>query len=320
MLLNPLKYMEEIMYGPKYNEIIYDVCKNHNISYEKCEENLILLECNGRKKYIWSRRFPNNPNSSCKIIDSKSLCSCVLRNNEIPSVYHEKLIHPCSPKYIYQEIANFSICEKFLEKYNKIVLKPDNSYEGTGVFICQSKKDIEFALEKIFSNYKTAAVSGYIEIINEYRLFYLEGDILFVYRKDLPYVVGDGISNIHQLIIRLNDEKLDISNVLVDLNYIPLKDEKVIISWKRNLSLGSIPQPVNDKDKLIKLSSIAKSAALAVDAHFATIDIIEDKNHNIQVLELNSGVAMDQFILQYKDGYNIAYKIYELAIHKIMFG
>lgn len=306
------------MYGPKYNEIIYNICKNNGIHYKKYDSDLVLLEYNNRNKYIWSRRFPNNPNSSCKIMDSKSLCSLVLKNYGIPSVYHQRLIHPCSPKYIQQEISNFRFCCKYLKKHNKVVLKPDNSYEGTGVFFCKSEKEIEFALEKIFSNYKTASISKFIEIINEYRLFYLEGEILFAYKKVLPYVIGDGFSSIHELIIKLKNGNIDITNAMVDLNSIPQEGEKVIISWKRNLSLGSTPEPINDKNQLIKLSSLAKSAATAVDAHFVTIDIIEDSNRNIQVLEMNSGVAMDQFILQYEDGYNIAYKIYESAIRKIM--
>ncbi len=305
------------MYGPKYKEIIVDICNKNQLKYKLYDDDLIMLNYNGKKKYIWSRRFPNNNNSACRIIDSKSLCSTVLSDNNIPVVTHIKLCRPNIEKYDLQIKSNYKVCIDLLNQYGKVVIKPDNSCEGTNVYFCQTEKEIETALEKVFINYKFAATSMFINIVNEYRVFYLDGEILYIYKKERPYVIGDGKSTLVELLVNARISKIDFKNILLPLDFVPKKDEKCVLSMKHNLSQGGIAKPIKSSNLIETLSKIAVSAGNAVDANFVTVDIIEDDKHQLKVLEINSGVAMDQFILQHIDGYNIAYKIYENAIKKL---
>ena len=59
---------------------------------------------------------------------------------------------------------------------------------------------------------------------------------------------------------------------------------------------------------------MAYNAAKAINISFASIDILKDEQGQLQVLEINAGVAMDQFIQKYPDGENIAFSIYEKAL------
>lgn len=302
------------MYGPKFNELLLEICIKNGIKHTKYNIDLIGIEYKNKRKFIWSRRFPNNPNSSCKIIDSKSLCSMVLQDKDIPVVLHQKMYRYDNERYLSQDDTNYGICLKLLHKHKKIVIKPDNAFEGNCVFLCETEKDVELALECVFKKYKTAAVSKYIEVKNEYRLFFLEGKILFIYKKIRPFVVGNGILTLAELLSQVENSAVDISFIKNSLDSIPANGEKITISWKHNLSQGGTSEQITDEKLCNLLSTIAISAGEAVDAHFVTIDIVESTNNEFQVLEINSGVAMDKFILQHKNGYEIAYKIYESAI------
>lgn len=297
-----------------YKKLIKDICEELNIALQEITSELLCLIKNEQKEYIWSRRFPLTSLSVGRIVDSKSLCSNVLLNNEIPVVEHEKLFRYDSEEFNMFKKSNFTICFEMLKKHSQIVLKPDNSCEGSYVFKCCTVNEIEFALFTIFSKYKTAAVSPYIDIKNEYRAFYLEGKILLVYKKIRPFVIGDGISSLETLINLKYDNNDFFDKKFINNSLIPLKGEEVLVGWKHNLSQKSTPELVEDLSIIEKISKIAVNVGSVINAGFVTIDIVEENDNTFKVLEVNSGVAMDQFLIKHKNGYNIAYDIYKSAI------
>ena len=107
--------------------------------------------------------------------------------------------------------------------------------------------------------------------------------------------------------------KLD-PQLFTKLNEIYPKGQKIFINWKFNLSQGSTCKIVTNQELIFKLSTIAIDAANAIGISFATIDILKDQNGVFKVLEINAGVAMDQFIQQVHHGKKIATAIYEKAI------
>ena len=54
-----------------------------------------------------------------------------------------------------------------------------------------------------------------------------------------------------------------------------------------------------------------------INIRFASIDIIQTKDNKFLVLEVNSGVMMENFIKQMNNGYEIAENIYKKAILKM---
>lgn len=64
---------------------------------------------------------------------------------------------------------------KMLNSNSAIIVKPNNSYEGTDVYKCESLKDIEQVFHRLDNKYKFLVISPYIESIAEYRAIYLKG-------------------------------------------------------------------------------------------------------------------------------------------------
>lgn len=302
------------MYGPEYHNIIKEICKNNQIDYHLFDNRCIMLSYNGKKQFIWSRRFPYNTASSSRIVDSKSVCSLILETAGLPVISHKKLYRSDSEKYANQKETSQKVCENILNQFAGVVIKPNDSCEGKNVYACFTAKEIEYALLEIFHSKEIIAVSPYIDSDNEYRVFYLQGKCLMAYRKIRPYVIGDGLSSLELLISKSAVQK-DNTLKYIDLNYIPAIGEKVEIGWKFNLSCGSTLEIIDDSELKESLFSLTKQAAEVLNVQFVTIDFLENsKNKKLSILEINAGVAMDQFILKHPKGRAIAYSIYEKAI------
>lgn len=303
------------MYPKTYTEIIYKICQKHNISIESIDDTSILkLTHNNSTHYIWSRRFDINSAISAKIADNKFETYKVLDLYSIPVVECIKINRLFTDEYNNSSYSNFYICNEMLNKHTAIVIKPNCSYEGYGVFKCISKKQIEEALVTLYYKYKYIVVSPFINIESEYRAIFFKGEILLVYRKELPCIISDGERPLIALLTKKEYRpyiKIFSEN---ELNTIYRKGDKIYLNWKFNLSQGALCSIVNEKNLYNKISSLAISAANAIGIDFASVDIIIDVDGKMQILETNSGVAMDQFIHKATNGREIAASIYEKVI------
>jgi glutathione synthase/RimK-type ligase-like ATP-grasp enzyme len=304
------------MYPKDYLEIIYEICKKYSISITSFENTSVL--CLSHKKeqhFIWSRRFDLNSAIASRLADNKYETSVVLQSCGIPVVECYKLSRIGTEEYISTPDSNLCICRKLLSQYGIIVVKPNNSYEGKNVYRCSTMKDVEMAFHSIYSSHKFIVVTPYINAINEYRAFFLNGTILLIYKKDLPYIIADGKSTLMELLVAQSyDYKMINHQLYKELNRIYPVGQKIILNWKFNLTQGASCQIIESSDLYSRLCSLAIKSANAIGISFATVDIIEEENGNLIVLEINAGVAMDQFIQQVPSGRNIATNIYEKAI------
>lgn len=305
------------MYGPEYENIIREICKKIGIEYRLYDNRCAVLSQKNHKELIWSRRFPHNTSSSSRAIDSKYVCSLILHSAGLPVVPHLKLYRSDTEGYVSQNDTSQRICERILDMNDGVVIKPNNSCEGKNVYACFSAKEIESALLLAFRAKEILAASPYIKSNNEYRVFFLNGECLLAYRKIRPYVIGDGYSSLKLLIAKSTAQSENTIQSL-DLNCIPSEGEKIEIGWKFNLSCGGSVEIVDDYLLKESLFSLTKRAAEAINAQFVTVDFLEnDKTKELLILEINAGVAMDQFILKHKQGKEIAYSIYEKAIRDL---
>ena len=62
------------------------------------------------------------------------------------------------------------------------------------------------------------------------------------------------------------------------------------------------------------ISSLALQTSLVVGLSFGSVDIIKTKDGRYYIMEINSGVMMDNFINQAENGYNTAKSIYKEAV------
>ena len=304
------------MYSPNYRKIIENICKNIGVEFKilDVENEIFQLKYNGKCQYIFSRRFPLNSEVASRLMDNKYQCSLVLSENNIATLKYYKLCRMDSDNLIMGK-SNFEIVYEIFTKHNKVVIKPNNSFEGNSVFLCHSSRDIEKNLYRAFQKHKYLVASPYINIKNEYRVVFLDGVCKLIYKKIIAFVEGDGKSSVISLLKMNNLSKFIAS--FEDPFYVPSEGEKLYTEWKHNLSLGATPELIYSDTTKERLCILAKDAGAAIGCRFASIDIVEDVDNNFMVLEINSGVAMDQFIDKFENGSEISYQIYKSAIEKI---
>ena len=304
-----------------FHTIIKEICKEEKIEIQLLSYDWIIqLKKNGKVRHITGNRFDLNPEATGDIACDKYATYEVLKSQNVPVIGHHMLFNPLRrEKYIQEEGVYLDVINYFKKNKNCLVVKPNSGCQGNGVTLCRTFKELDTAIAKLFKTSGSLSLCPYYEIQTEYRSFYLNGEILLIYGKTKPFVIGDGVSNITELIkserLELPDNKIVESNLQkIDLEYIPKLNEKYNISWKHNLSGGAKPKILEDNLLKERIEKLVKKAGKAMNINFATIDIAHTVDDELLVLEVNSGVCMSKFIEEVENGYDIAKKIYRKAV------
>ena len=91
----------------------------------------------------------------------------------------------------------------------------------------------------------------------------------------------------------------------------------MVLLCKINLSQGSIAKEVKDDILAERIINLARIVCKEINLRFGSVDIIQTTNDDLLVLEVNSGVMMDNYIRLMPDGYITAKKVYKKAIEKL---
>lgn len=304
-----------------FNVLMQDVCAEMGIKIEILSFGWIMQLSKGEKvRHITGRRFDLNPEATGEIACDKYATFEVLKSQNIPVIEHVMVFNPATrASLIGDEGIGSTIISNF-SRYGCLVVKPNNGCEGHGVSLCHSVKEVETAIQKLFRTQNSVSICPYYDIKTEYRTFYLDGKVHLIYGKTKPYVVGNGKATIAELVKELNlpDKSVVEENIKgLDLNYIPDIFEKVVLSWKHNLSGGAKPTILSKGELYDKIEKIAILAGKAMNISFATIDVIEIEDGNLFVLEINSGIGATIFVETVEGGYEIIKNIYRNALKKM---
>ncbi len=87
--------------------------------------------------------------------------------------------------------------------------------------------------------------------------------------------------------------------------------------WRFNLGHGAAAHEITDEVLHQKLLKIAQAAVQAIGLRFCSVDVIETTNHELLVLEVNSGVMTRRFLSQYPERYPDVYEMYRQAVQKM---
>ena len=294
-------------------KIVEEICNEKNFELKKYSDDWIMQinNNNGKNCFIFGYKFPNNNAAISRICDDKAALASVLRDGNIPCVSHEYFEYPNSPMNgdggIYTNLFDM------LEKYGELVCKTNSGSGGSSVYLVKTKKELETAAFKILGSTRAMAVSPKVDIQNEYRIIVENKRALLIYSKERPSVIGDGHSTVAELMTGMNVNKDDLIGSL-NYNIVPSFGEKVTVAWKHNLGQGSLPVLVSDEQDIHRLAKFALDTAKFLNLDFASIDIVRDKQDNYKILEINSGIMMENFSKLSKDNYEIAKHIYKSAI------
>ncbi len=310
--------MEQIK--PFY-KIMDELCVEKNIAQKIISYGWITeLKKNNISKYIIGYQFDLNSAISYNIAGDKFATYEVLKSNDIPTIEHRMIFNPQTRSKYYKNKFLSEAKELLKENGNKLVIKANDSCKGKDVHVCFNEEEIESTVKDLFDgNNDTLSACPYIDISYEYRAIYLCGEILYIYKKKKPYVIGDGKSTVKELInIKFGEEsKIDLCREL-DLSKVLEKDEEVTISWKHNLSSGAEPIIIDESDEYIKqIREVAEKAGKALNIKFASVDVVVTEKKEILVMEVNGSVCMNKFSEIIPNGYEIAKSIYSKAIDKM---
>ncbi len=173
-----------------------------------------------------------------------------------------------------------------------VVLKPRYGNQGKGVFVnIKNEADAIRAYRELSKNFNNIIIEKNIQG-RDYRVCVIDGEVVAVAERIPPYVIGDGIQNIKQLINEINknpirgeDHEKPLTKVKVDEelkaciskkgyileNIIP-KGEKLTLRENANLSTGG--EAIDYTDAICKENiDICKRTAKAIGLNICGIDI-----------------------------------------------
>ena len=306
-------------------KLIKELAKEMDFKAQFLSEDWITVLRKGNIiHYIYGYDWGLNPSSAQLIAKDKTAAYEILKIHNINAIEHKLFFnYNLQAKYTgqngcWEEILKYAEQHKRGDIYS-LICKPNRGTGGNDIYRIAKRLELESTVHKMFSKYNDLCLSPYYEISNEYRLIYLNKEILLYFQKNRPYVEGNGKDNL----LKLLTEKFgngglmyqeDLQESLTDI--IPL-NEKRMVSWKHNLGSGARAQLIEDKQIKSDLKEIADKTAAALGIKFASIDIVL-ANGEYYIMEVNSGIMLENFASQKNEGlynyYETAKVIYRKAI------
>ena len=238
-----------------FYRLIKKLCYEKNIKFRQASFGYVTeLKKDGIIRHIVGNSLELNSASAYKIASDKFATYSILVQNNIPVIKHNMVFNPeTRSEYENDDIKKALIW--FQEYGGKAIVKANNSSEGKDVFLVKTKEELKKRILECFMNNKdSVSICPVYNINYEYRVIILDNEILACYKKEKPFVIGDGICNLNQLI-----EKSEIPFFYnnLDLKYIPKKGEKIEVYWKHNLAQGAKPSFEIDIEKKKRIFDIA---------------------------------------------------------------
>ncbi len=299
--------------------IIKQIALENDLSYEVLSCDLVIKLTKGNKiRYINGYKFGLNSHSLGLILDDKYATYELLNSLNIKVCKHHILFRPNNHNSYAKNYNSFDYCYDLFLKYNKnVILKVNNGTCGDGVYHITTKKELKKIYNHLLKYNFSISLCPYYDIKNEYRVILLNNEIKIMYGKINPVVIGNGKDKLIDLLKDFNINYFGYkTNLKKNINYnkVLKKDEKFIYDFKYNLSKGSIITEDIDKETKSIISKMAKDVSKKINLGFGSIDIIKTNDDKYYVLEINSGVMIENYIKLTSDGFKKAKKVYEEAV------
>lgn len=299
--------------------IIKQIALENDLSYEVLSCDLVIkLTKDNKIRYINGYKFGLNSHSLGLILDDKYATYELLNSLGISVCKHHILFRPNNHNSYAKNYNSFKYCYDLFLKYNKnVILKVNNGTCGDGVYHITTKKELKKIYNHLLKYNFSISLCPYYDIKNEYRVILLNNEIKIMYGKINPVVIGNGKDKLIDLLKNFNINYFGYkTNLKKNINYnkVLKKDEKFIYDFKYNLSKGSIITEDIDKETKSIISKMAKDVSKKINLGFGSIDIIKTNDDKYYVLEINSGVMIENYIKLTSDGFKKAKKVYEEAV------
>ena len=295
-------------------KLIKEICAEDGYEYRAYSDDwAIMISKDDIDMYVYGYKFPNNSGSVEKICNDKALVSDILGEYNIPRVVHHFFIKNTTLNILGINESWDKVESIFNDSHCDVVIKPNDGTCGVGVKRINDYEVLKESVTKLFEHNYTIAIAPYEDILNEYRVILLDMQPMLIFRKIRPFVFGNGVDNLMKLVVNKYGEDFTGFDKNIDYTIVPKANEKINLLWKHNLCGGASPEVVVDEIIKARLMEVATATAKVLKAHFVSVDIV-DTMEGLKVLEINSGVCMENFSLSSNSNYKKAKEIYRKAI------
>ena len=255
------------------------------------------LEKNGQIRFLVGYKFDANRHGAGLIADDKYATYEILKNAGVAIIQHHIVYAPDNTE-AYARGANYweYVQKLWLEYDQRVVLKPNNGTLGEGVTKVTTLDKLRETYKKLSARYFSLSLCPLLDAVREHRVVIYRGQAQIHYTKFLPTVVGDGKHSVAALLLASNPGFWTKKLNQADFQHVPAPGESITVGWQFNLSRGATAQPIMDEKLIQRLDQLALPAARAAGLEFGSVDILETKEGSFQVLEINSGVMLENFI------------------------
>ncbi|MGI6712158.1 MAG: cyanophycin synthetase [Bacillota bacterium] len=267
--------------GPS-TKAIYEEAKRRNIPVRRLgEESLLQI---GYGKYARLIQASLTDTTSCIAVDmagNKFLTKQMLQDQGI---------NVPDGDIAYTEESAVNIAKNL---GYPVVVKPLNGNQGKGVTLnIGNEKELRLAYQEAFLYSNAVMVERFVKG-NDYRVLVVGNKVSAVAERKPPYVIGDGVLSIQELVeaenknhlrgeghekpltkIRLDDiSKQILSRQGLHIDYVPSYQEKINLRENGNLSTGGTSRDCTEEIHPIN-SMLAVKAAKTMGLEIAGIDIV----------------------------------------------
>ena len=168
-----------------YVKIINEICAEEGIKLSSYSYDwAFCLRKDQKRAFILGYQFGLNPSSVQQVCNDKNIASEVLKEEDIPSVYHACFMAPSMLQYTGGK-GSWKALLAELEK-GTLVCKDNYGTGGNLVFKVRTQAELEQAASDIYKSSEAMAVCRYEDIQSEYRLVVLDGEIRLAFSKIRP--------------------------------------------------------------------------------------------------------------------------------------
>jgi D-alanine-D-alanine ligase-like ATP-grasp enzyme len=243
--------------------------------------------------------YPQNNSTSATLASDKYFTNKILEDADIATLGGEYFfLHDRHRAHRPEGHERHDAPEYFQKLGGSAFVKPLQGSRGDFAQAVHSEASLDRYLQEVARHYDAILIQP-ISSVTEYRIFLLDDEMVYAARKYPPFIEGDGMRSIRDLLIAHNaalqarglspaSAKRDTS-----LDTVLAKGERWAIPGRMNLSAGGtmrIEAPRSDT-----AITVARQAAQALGLRVAAVDLFTDiagGQDAIRIIEVNSNPSI----------------------------